>query len=188
MRINTENLVLNNESLSPRDQAQEHYKKAIALIEEFDGPISPNDPAWAAMLQETKDNLTQAIELDPTYPGYYIVLANVNLFRFDKDAAIENCSKAIELNPDFSDEDCPQGLAYFTRGIAYSFKGTKEAFALALADLEKAANYGFAEAQAFIEQIKIIISAFEMKDPQKTELLQAELMEETTAVLHKLRT
>ncbi len=96
------------------------------------------------MLQGAIWYLEKAREVDPTYPGCYIIEGKIHLSRHELDKAVIGLSKAIELNPYFFDEYFAVGDAQYLRGLAYynslDFKG-------AWKDLSVAAELGHEEAK-----------------------------------------
>lgn len=135
-------------------------------MDKFGNTIITEDPSTRTLLSQAVQYLSKAIELDPNYPGFYILMGTIDLYCFDRDGAVENASRAIELDPLFSDEYCPAGLAQYVRGLGHCFmRFNKQSWEKALVDFEAAVDLGFEDAKDELEKAKEIIAKFE-GDPQ----------------------
>jgi len=113
----------------------------------------------AAELKEKKNNFEQERKYDvemlmrdldkvnellPDFAFSYYNKANILTTQQDFKTAIQNYSKAIEIDQDFAE-------AYFNRGLTYLFTGEN---AKGLADLSKAGELGIYQAYNLIQRFK----------------------------------
>lgn len=168
-------------TLNPPARAQEFYEKALEILNPFGCENAIEDPANQTAVDQALVYLNEAIALDPTYPGFYVYKGLIELARSDFDAAIDDLSQAIELNPKFSDKDAPAGLAQFMRGAAYGLhqmEFNRAAMEKALADFQASADLGFEEANKVLPVIQFLLANHkEMKSAQ------LQLMQSVTTLL-----
>jgi adenylate cyclase len=121
-------------------QAKAMYRRAIEIDPNFAAPhaglslatISDYVSDWAADPEEALDEAERwarrALELDDQEPVSHMALANVSLWRRDHDAALDECRRMIELDPNFAQGHSATGLALMYAGRAAE---ALEAFAIA---------------------------------------------------------
>jgi tetratricopeptide (TPR) repeat protein len=91
------------------------WTQSEQLVEE--GALWTN-PDIIQKSQEAILYLKEAIRQDPNNPSFYTLLGKLYMNIFERDLAIESLSKAIEIDPHFSDSNFPQGEALFQKGMA----------------------------------------------------------------------
>jgi hypothetical protein len=167
-----ESLTINSSSLStPAQQAQELYEKAIDLLE-GGSSLCNTDDSMNTAAAKAQEYISQAIALDPSYPGFYIVQGALDLYNLNSESAHANFSKAIELDSLFADDHFEMGLVFALRALAQCFPQlNKEDFEKALADLKVAEELGLENIDMMIDFVKAIIEKLDARD-QKMEELQ----------------
>lgn len=123
------------------EEASYYYENAANLLLSIDpASLSEGDIA------EMKKNIDQAIALDSTNPGFYLMRGNIlfleaakqNPFQPSREGvllAIKDFSYSINLNGEFADHHFAAGDAFVLRGSSYFLIGEKEK---AFDDLERA--------------------------------------------------
>ncbi len=162
-------------TLDPQKRAQEFYERALALLDESDCEKIGQDMGKAVVY------LKEAIELDPTYAGFYIHMGAIQFIQSDPEAAIKTLSNAIQMNPAFSDQHTDRGLAQYLRGLAQVMQGHKQSLEAALLDFEAAVDLGFGAAQNAADIAREILRKIDTH-PEESGSLQSTLME--TASTH----
>ncbi len=139
------------------DNAEQYYNEAIHLYFLSEESVCKDGESWgkSAIIMQNRKALAyieKAIELEPNYPGYYILKGKLHSCLYETDAAIDVFSKAIELNPGFSDSNFPCGEALFQKGLAYfgdfNSKKARENFASAASEFQHTA------AELYLELMK----------------------------------
>jgi tetratricopeptide (TPR) repeat protein len=154
--------------------ALDHYHRANAILEQFAETYSVGDYFGGPLVDQAIQEINDGIQLDPNYPGFYIFLGSIDLGKFDKQGAYNHLSKAIELDPAFSDEYCMPGQAQALRGISqclFSFK--KEDWENGLVDFHAAMDLGFEGIESWVAEAKSVIQQLEQLE-QLVEQLKAQ--------------
>ncbi|HSX13893.1 MAG TPA: hypothetical protein VLE96_05685 [Chlamydiales bacterium] len=99
------------------------FSKALELFTRSIKAVETEEASWTnpKILQrncEAIAYLKEAISLDSNQPSFYILLGKLYINIFERDLAIESLSKAIEIDPNFSDSNFPPGEALFQMGRA----------------------------------------------------------------------
>lgn len=149
-----------NPVMSSKELAQDYYQKAMAVGD-------PERGLSQDQFEEINSYLDHAIALDPTYPGFYIARASIIGFTSvkrmerkeadpDRRTGIDLVSQAIAINPDFTDEHFPIGMAQLIRGsllllnivdaFTHGTKPSRKEFDLSKADFEFAEQHGIPKA------------------------------------------
>lgn len=145
IRIDTQNY-------NARITTHEYYHEAMRILDYFNQTtfMDQETDTSDAVLQRAIGYLEKAIEVDPVYPGAYLIRAKIHLSEHEWDEAIAGFSKAIELDPLFFDEYFIVGDAQYLRGLAhYRSFNFKEAWK----DFAAAAELGHEEAKQTFQKL-----------------------------------
>ncbi len=119
---------------------------------------------------EAEKELSTAIAADPNNPLYYFYLGYMKDKSGDKEAAIQNYSKAVELNPDYYEGNYNLGVMYLEKGRAIN----KELSEMNLKDWEKNEVAYNARAQVhYKEALPYFEKAVEIKPDDDLQLLES---------------
>lgn len=128
------------EALGVRDLALEDLDAAIALLPDFPNAYVYRALVWsdARQFNTARDDLLQALRLNPSSALIHNNLGSVYERMGDLDLAVENYSAAIRLDPGYSQ-------AFYNRAHAYM---ARQAYRAAIADYDRAIGLqrDFAEA------------------------------------------
>jgi len=94
--------------------------------------IETDKTKQAAMLQEAKGHLKEAIVLHPTYKNAYLLLGNAHNYLKEYDQAIQAYDQALRLDPNYTDAFNNRAITYRDGGL---FFGQQQG------DLKKAIQY-----------------------------------------------
>lgn len=106
------------------EDGQGLFAKAMELFKKSTDAVNA-DKAWWSNLEILQQNkkaiyyLEEEIKQNPSDVKSYILLGKLNTAIFQTGRATDILSKAIEMDPNFSDPSFPPGEALFQRGKAY---------------------------------------------------------------------
>lgn len=124
-----------------------HYEKAYDVFTE--AVEKDWDAKWITkeMIDDAMNEIDKAIELNPSYAGFYIFRGALYAGKGKFQKAQDDFSQAIALKPDFSDEHFDKGTVFLARASTKIILSLLDMYGSAIDDIEKAGEYGHEDAE-----------------------------------------